>query len=67
MFTSLGNFLFVSGLVLLFVVLYHEPMRRGPLLWIVGALLIGTIACWITAAAAEKSDSKSTSNNLESG
>ena len=53
MFTGLGNFIFASGLVL-----YHEPMRRGPLLWIVGVLLIGTIPCWIAAAAAEKKDSE---------
>ncbi len=55
MFTGLGNFIFATGLVLLFDVLYHEPVRRGPLLWIVGVLLIGTIACWIAAAAGEKS------------
>jgi len=51
--TGLGACLFVAGVVLLFIVLYHEAARTGPLPWIAGALLIGTIGCWAASAAAE--------------
>ena len=51
--TGLGACLFVAGVVLLFIVLYHEAARTGPLLWIAGALLIGTVLCWVASAEAE--------------
>jgi hypothetical protein len=38
--------------VILFAVVYNEPLRDGPLLWIAGFLLIGTLARWIAAARA---------------
>ncbi len=48
--TGLSACLFAGGVALLFVALYHEAARGGPLLWIAGLLLIGTVACWIAAA-----------------
>jgi len=53
--TGLGACLFLAGVMLLFVVLYHEASRTGPLPWIVGALLIGSVVCWAASARAETS------------
>jgi hypothetical protein len=50
--TGLAACLFVGGVVLLFVALYYDATLGGPLLWIAGSLLIGTLACWIAAARA---------------
>jgi hypothetical protein len=52
--TGLGACLFLAGVVLLFIVLYHETARTGPLPWITGALFVGTVACWAASAWAEK-------------
>jgi multisubunit Na+/H+ antiporter MnhB subunit len=49
-YTALGACCFTAGVVLMFVVLYHEPMRRGPGLIITAVLLIGALACWIASA-----------------
>jgi hypothetical protein len=54
MLTGLAACLFLAGLLLLFVVLYHEAMRGGALPWITGALLIGAGACWAASARAGK-------------
>jgi hypothetical protein len=51
--TGLGACLFLGGLLLVFVVLYHEAARAGPLPWIAGALLIAAVACWVASARAE--------------
>jgi hypothetical protein len=51
--TGLGACLFLAGVMLLFIVLYHETSRAGPLPWIVGALLIGSVACWAASARAQ--------------
>jgi uncharacterized membrane protein HdeD (DUF308 family) len=52
--TGLAACLFLAGVVLLFVVLFHEPMRAGALPWITGALLIAAGACWAASARAGK-------------
>ena len=49
-YTALGACCFTAGVVLMFVVLYHEPMRRGPGLIITAVLLIGALVCWIASA-----------------
>jgi hypothetical protein len=54
--TGLGACLFIGGVVVLFVALYHETARAGPLPWIAGALLLGTIACWAASARAERGE-----------
>ena len=56
-YTALGACLFTAGVVLLFVVLFHETMRAGPALIIAGVLLIGAVASWIAAARARKLES----------
>jgi hypothetical protein len=48
--TGLSACLFVGGVVVLFLALYHDATRGGPLLWLAGLLLIGTVACWIAAS-----------------
>ena len=53
--TGLGACLFLVGVVLLFIVLYHEAARAGPLPWITGALFIGTVVCWAASARTETS------------
>jgi hypothetical protein len=50
--TALAACLFTAGLVLLFVVLYHDAMRAGAFLWIAGAMLVAAIACWVASARA---------------
>jgi hypothetical protein len=50
--TGLSVCLFLAGLVVFFISLYHDASRGGPLLWIAGLLLLGTIACWIASARA---------------
>ena len=50
--TGLAACLFTGGVVVFFVALYHDATRSGPLLWLAGLLLIGTIACWIASARA---------------
>jgi multisubunit Na+/H+ antiporter MnhB subunit len=49
-YTALGACFFIAGVVLMFVVLYHEPMRRGPGPIITAVLLIGALACWVASA-----------------
>ena len=51
--TGLGACLFLAGVVVLFIALYHETSRAGPLPWIAGALLVGALVCWIMSARAE--------------
>jgi hypothetical protein len=51
--TALAACLFTAGLVLLFVVLYHDAMRAGALMWIAVVLLIAAVACWIASARTE--------------
>ena len=51
--TGLGACLFLAGVVLVFIVLYHETARTGALPWIAGALLIGTVVCWAASAWSE--------------
>jgi hypothetical protein len=55
--TGLGASFFTVGIVLLFVVLFHETTRSGPLAIITAALLVGAFACWIAAARAGKPES----------
>ena len=50
--TALAACLFTAGLVLLFVVLYHDAMRAGALMWIAVVLLIAAVGCWIASARA---------------
>ena len=54
MLTGLAACLFLAGVVLLFIVLFHEAMRGGVLPWITGALLIAAGACWAASARAGK-------------
>jgi len=54
--TGLAACLFAGGVVILFLALYHDANRGGPLLWIAGLLLIATVACWIAAARAGERD-----------
>ncbi|HXW25104.1 MAG TPA: hypothetical protein VEK73_10175 [Xanthobacteraceae bacterium] len=49
-FTALGNSFFAAGVILLFVLLFHEAMRAGPMPIIVGVLLLCAVASWIAAA-----------------
>jgi hypothetical protein len=50
--TGLAACLFTAGVVVLFVALYHDANRAGPLLWVGVVLLIATIVCWIASALA---------------
>jgi hypothetical protein len=50
--TALAACLFTAGVVLLFVVLYHDAIRAGALMWIAGALLVAAVACWVASARA---------------
>jgi hypothetical protein len=50
--TALAACLFTAGVVLLFVVLYHDAMRAGALTWIAAVLLIAAVACWVASARA---------------
>jgi RsiW-degrading membrane proteinase PrsW (M82 family) len=52
--TALGACLFIGGVALLFFTIYHDASRAGPLPWLAGALLIGTVACWAASARAGK-------------
>jgi len=54
--TGLAACLFTAGVVLLFVVLYHDATRSGPLMWLTVLLLIGTVVCWIASARAGQRD-----------
>jgi hypothetical protein len=51
-FTALGACFFTAGVVLVFVVMFHEPMRAGPAPIITGVLLIGAVASWAAAVRA---------------
>ena len=50
--TGLGACLFIAGVVLLFVALFHDASRGGSLLSIAGVLLIAAVVCWIGSARA---------------
>ena len=50
--TALAACLFTAGVVLLFVVLYHDAMRAGALMWITVALLVAAVASWVASARA---------------
>jgi hypothetical protein len=50
--TGIAACLFAAGVVVLFLVLYHDAIRGGPLLWLAALLLIATIVCWIASARA---------------
>lgn len=54
--TGLSACLFVGFVVVLFMELYRNTTRTGPLLWIAGVLLIATVAAWIAAARVGNSD-----------
>ena len=54
MLTGLAACLFLVGVVLLFVVLFHETMRGGALPWITAVVLIAAGACWAASARAGK-------------
>jgi hypothetical protein len=54
--TGLAACLFTAGVGLLFLVLYHDATRSGPLMWLAVLLLIGTVACWIASARAGERD-----------
>ena len=49
--TGIAACLFAASVVVLFLVLYHDAIRAGPLLRL-AALLIATVACWIASARA---------------
>jgi hypothetical protein len=51
-FTALAACLFTAGVVLLFVVLYHETVRAGALMWLAVALLAAAVVCWVASARA---------------
>ena len=57
-FTALGACLFTAGIVLLFVVLFHEAMRAGAAPIVAAALLIGAVASWIAAVRARNLESE---------
>ena len=50
--TGLSATLFGAAVVLLFLALYHDADRNGPLLWSAVLLLIATVASWLAAASA---------------
>ena len=50
--TALAACLFTAGVVLLFVLLYHDAMRAGALMWIAVALLIAAVVSWVASARA---------------
>ena len=50
--TALAACLFLAGVVLLFVVLFHEAMRAGVLMWVTVALLVAAVVSWIASARA---------------
>jgi hypothetical protein len=52
--TGAAACLFLAGVVLLFVVLFHEAMRGGALPWITGVVLVAAGACWAASARAGK-------------
>ena len=54
MLTGLAACLFLVGVVLLFVVLFHEAMRGGALPWITAVVLVAAGACWAASARAGK-------------
>ena len=45
-FTALAACFFTAGVILMFVVMFHEPMRAGAAPIITGVLFIGPIASW---------------------
>ena len=49
--TGIGNVLFASGLILLFVCLFNDASRTGfnPRLFVALCLLTATLLCWIAA------------------
>jgi hypothetical protein len=50
--TALAACLFIAGVVLLFVVLFHDAIRAGVLMWIAIALLVAAVASWVASARA---------------
>jgi hypothetical protein len=50
--TALAACLFTAGVVLLFVVLFHDGMRAGALMWITIALLVAAVGSWVASARA---------------
>jgi hypothetical protein len=50
--TALAACLFTAGVVLLFVVLFHDALRAGLLMWIAIALLVAAVASWVASARA---------------
>jgi hypothetical protein len=50
--TGLSAVLFGAGVVLLFLALFHDADRNGPLLWSALLLLIATVVSWLIAASA---------------
>jgi hypothetical protein len=50
--TGLSAILFGAGVVLLFLALFHDADRNGPLLWSAVLLLIATVVSWLVAASA---------------
>ena len=50
--TALAACLFTAGVVLLFVVLYHDAMRAGALMWTTVALLVAAVVGWVASARA---------------
>jgi hypothetical protein len=48
--TGLSATLFGAAVVLLFLALYHDADRNGPILWSAVLLLIATVVSWLAAA-----------------
>jgi len=56
--TGLAACLFIGGVLVLFLALYHDADRAGALLWTAGLLLVATVACWIASAKAGEREAR---------
>jgi len=54
--TGLSATLFGAAVLLLFLALYHDADRNGPVLWSAVLLLIATVVSWVVAARAGERD-----------
>ena len=55
--TGLSATLFGAAVLFLFLALYHDADRNGPLLWTAVLLLIATVVSWLVAASAGERES----------
>ncbi len=50
--TGLGAGLFLAGVVVLFIALFHDGSGARQLLWIAAALIVGAVVSWIASVRA---------------